>query len=903
MAKSWVKFVKLGKAKSIRMADYLGGGITEKHGDFIFRLWLEGYTKFERHLGPHWDDTGEKIENVALARRLQGLPLLFNQPLRKLLWQQSILYFIFSGILASFTAIVLGLFIPYSSSGLTLGQIYMLRQAVYYLVVGTGAALFFWWFDQAHSYLDLSFRSPDKGARKQDFASRAEALKQAAVKRLSKRGPRFWLALKWAGLTGVMILFLIFYFDIAKRFVANLVTAWAVGLLIFVAMGYFFITWSIKLFAEGKPDFVVSREELDMADERLFSPDVLRFLKSERAEVREDQSLGDNFQKAITLLTEIVGNVNSFLEYQEHLKKSVRIHFVGGFGHIFSEPLTPMDAMLRGAQRNGEITQAKATLIRQWLSNMVMIANLYSDPSEKMKLEAEAQATIRSFKAQDRGEVSPAGFSVNSFVLNGGLTPDFFDAMAQFRNVFKPKAQELQKIIVQLSRRAEVRMVPSNEENKDRARLAANKAAATTPPKFPNPSPVLNILEDPSFEEELTFYDIFRRPRSRYLGTPAFAPKTLLVYGGLGAVIPRFYQLYTDIFAADYNVQLVAVDILPEKDAWDKIKREKLPYQSYIQVSPHKTIDQNGEGLEKALSLKPSGVLIVTRPDTHLDIIQWAVDHHLKVFVEKPPVLPRQVPELKRIYAANKQNILFVDFFLDNPAMHKALGQLHPANIGEIRAIRGKMLEANPIEKGRDWLVNPTISGGGMGMDMLVHLIAGGELILDRYGKTFKSFQLNPARTFFSRYEGATEGTETYAHLNGKVGDIEIDFEAGKGVHTSTYYLLVEGGRGTFRIDLGTDSTNSFVEFDNGSSFIHLNYNDKDIGYLATTLKMFRSLQGVSTVSQAERDFRERATTVSVTILDQAQKAIGDVYTSYVVGEDPNTAPGRTRLAGARPVE
>jgi len=355
--------------------------------------------------------------------------------------------------------------------------------------------------------------------------------------------------------------------------------------------------------------------------------------------------------------------------------------------------------------------------------------------------------------------------------------------------------------------------------------------------------------------------------------------KRLVIYGGLGAVVPRFYLEHLLELSRRYNVEFEVVDLAPEEKALARLREIGLPVVRYTEALKFKINPDN----------PPDGILVLTRPDSHFPIAELANRYHVPAFVEKPIVLPDHLSKLREHYRQHPEELLAIDFFFDNPSVAEALKLITEGKIGKIRSMRGEMIEDRAVEKGREWLLDRGISGGGLGMDMLVHLSALGEMILERFGLSFRDAGLDPHKLIFARYEGAPEGSETYARLKGSiVGQVDFDLGAGKGLYRSAYYLVVTGDKGSIEINLGTENQKGFMEFrPNEGEVIRIENQTSDIGFAGTTQKVFHSMRQSGDIPQAERDFRLEATSLSVWLLDNAQWMFGNNYYSVSLGQDP----------------
>ena len=112
---------------------------------------------------------------------------------------------------------------------------------------------------------------------------------------------------------------------------------------------------------------------------------------------------------------------------------------------------------------------------------------------------------------------------------------------------------------------------------------------------------------------------------------------------------------------------------------------------------------------------------------------------------------------------------------------------LQENKLGKLLSVSGVMIEQRELEQGREWLLDPKINGGGIGMDMMVHVVALGELLLKTIGLSFENLKFSKEDVLMSRYEGAPQGVETYARINGHIGEVPVSLKAGKGLHDTAY--------------------------------------------------------------------------------------------------------------------
>ncbi|MBU2101765.1 MAG: 6-phosphofructokinase, partial [Candidatus Omnitrophica bacterium] len=372
------------------------------------------------------------------------------------------------------------------------------------------------------------------------------------------------------------------------------------------------------------------------------------------------------------------------------------------------------------------------------------------------------------------------------------------------------------------------------------------------------------------------------------IALPAQQPtmrKHLLVVGALSNVMMEYYRDKLRSLVERYNVVLHAHDVMPERDAWERIKREDLPFQTYSRDYPRKSMD---------------GLLVLTWPNSHFDFISRAVDQHIPVFVEKPIVLPGDLTKLKALHR-NKNHIFAIDYFFDNPAILEAAQLISQGRLGKLKSIQGALLWNYPMEHGHGWLVDRRKSGGGLGMDLMTHLIAGIEQLLESQHKSFKDFQFDKAKVMQARYEGAPVGEETYTSVRGNIQGLPVDLRVGKGTGTDTHQIIIKGQRGHLRIDTGDKLNRPEIEFIPVSGVAWRKvYTQSDIGYCGLTRKILDSLQGLGIVTEQERGFRFKASMFAVQIVNNIQNAFSSGYHSYSFAREPRKTRSIQKTEHAR---
>ncbi|MFC1806922.1 hypothetical protein ACFL0T_00945 [Candidatus Omnitrophota bacterium] len=392
-----------------------------------------------------------------------------------------------------------------------------------------------------------------------------------------------------------------------------------------------------------------------------------------------------------------------------------------------------------------------------------------------------------------------------------------------------------------------------------------------------------------------------------------FPERTVVIYGGLSAVMRRFYKDSVDALAKRYNIRLVCIDLADPEAANQTIEEEGLPYEDYIQVPPASPLDEEaGELLKDLVRSQPAGVIILTRPDTHLDIVRWVLGqnekgHRMRVSVEKPITMPDEVAAIRGLHEQSRDTIFAIDSFFEGISAIEGLRLLCNGQFGRLEGVHARMIEDGVVEPGREWLMDPKKSGGGLGMDMMPHLVALVEMMLEVFRSvrgadkgaeasrpSLSNMQIHPDKTYFSRCEGAPGTTETYARVIGDINGVGVDLGAGKYTHEMAFYIVLKGSNADLEIRVGTRKTPSVLEMraKDGTLLYRQDYgigiSDRSIGIVR---RAFDMAQDLGNVTGPELDFRVAATTIGVELLDRAARVADGYYQRYPAGADPDSAP------------
>src|SRR3990167_274646 len=199
-------------------------------------------------------------------------------------------------------------------------------------------------------------------------------------------------------------------------------------------------------------------------------------------------------------------------------------------------------------------------------------------------------------------------------------------------------------------------------------------------------------------------------------GLPLHEKKTILIYGGLGALPDRFlgsgFEEVQHLFRA---LRCIAIDkahpVIDKKKIDVSMNNSRLPWCRDL---PYAALDQ--------IQLNNNNSLLIGKHSLSVDGVITAVPtvNHFKISEQYP-----------RIFAS--------DFLLDSDAMVWFLKHQNElmSKIGKVHSIHGRLIESWSLEKElhqRGWLFYSLISGGGFGFDLTVHQLAMFSPILEGLG-------------------------------------------------------------------------------------------------------------------------------------------------------------------------
>ena len=266
--------------------------------------------------------------------------------------------------------------------------------------------------------------------------------------------------------------------------------------------------------------------------------------------------------------------------------------------------------------------------------------------------------------------------------------------------------------------------------------------------------------------------------------------KTFLVIGGQGdlgqnRILPALHALG---HVAD------VVDINPRPCYLPKLPAVRYEYQC-------------SEPAGVPRPVKPySGVIVATPNDLHLEHCRWAMQEKVACLVEKPLAHSLCAAEaLDDLAARSSQPLLSADHYLFKGPSRWVFQNRHLlGRIGSLQRIRGRLLETAGVSPGRDWLLDPRRSGGGLWTDLGIHLVT---FVMRMMNWSCSSVRITGATASSFSAAGGEQSMEVRATCEA----VDLEFEVGKEAPHSRKDVLFEGSRGTICVDWEVDTITSDV--------------------------------------------------------------------------------------------
>ncbi len=367
--------------------------------------------------------------------------------------------------------------------------------------------------------------------------------------------------------------------------------------------------------------------------------------------------------------------------------------------------------------------------------------------------------------------------------------------------------------------------------------------------------------------------------------------KTILLYGAGGSLVRRFLASdFNKIRFLFPNVYFIAVDIYP--DGNNILTSVPLPWLNggYITTSDLVTVTDRSVVLIGDKQVQVDGVYAAVPPDHHLTIAkQWA--ERVSTAIEKPLSRVHELVAMVQLFQGNKDRLVPIDFFADSDALRYTIQEKLYEKIGTLSQIEGRCIERWPIEEGREWLVaDRNKSGGGLGMDMVVHPAHLGFLFAQLSGNKLRATvdQAVLARYQQSDNTPAPGNLETYLWLKGHIGNITVLFDGGKGLETTYYGIRLTGDRGSLEIFTGSEVHEPYLLLRqaNGNPPQIWQFPGGGVGYTRTLTDFLLKVYGIGQTVSPDNGMRFRSSLHTVDMIGKAYKlSQNDSLLSHGIGQ------------------
>src|SRR3990167_7005658 len=337
-------------------------------------------------------------------------------------------------------------------------------------------------------------------------------------------------------------------------------------------------------------------------------------------------------------------------------------------------------------------------------------------------------------------------------------------------------------------------------------------------------------------------------------GLPLHEKKTILIYGGLGALPDRFlgsgFEEVQHLFRA---LRCIAIDkahpVIDKKKIDVSMNNSRLPWCRDL---PYAALDQiqlnnNNSLLIGKHSLSVDGVITAVPTVNHFKISEQWASRGAFVWIEKPIIMIHEVSQIRHL-SEQYPRIFASDFLLDSDAMVWFLKHQNElmSKIGKVHSIHGRLIESWSVEKElhqRVWLLNPEISGGGLGFDLTVHQLAMFSPILEGLGLKLRDVEITDV---IMGSNIPSLPVETALWCKGHVGDLSIFCDSGKGLEDTYSGITIIGEQGSIEICPGTEEIDPYVRITDLTETIIYRFENGQLGYGQTWLYYLTLLYGGS---------------------------------------------------------
>lgn len=170
---------------------------------------------------------------------------------------------------------------------------------------------------------------------------------------------------------------------------------------------------------------------------------------------------------------------------------------------------------------------------------------------------------------------------------------------------------------------------------------------------------------------------------------------------------------------------------------------------------------------------KPDALLVCTPPHLHYDILKYALQNNIHVFVEKPYTLnPKQALELSKEFEAKGlvNQVGYVNRF--NDVFVTAKEHLDAGLIGKPICFKSEMYSCTVVttDKGSGWRANRK-TGGGVVYEMAAHAI---DLVNFYFGKPSNVVGTSMQQIYSKKVNDLV--SSTFLYKNGLVGTMNVNW-------------------------------------------------------------------------------------------------------------------------------
>jgi len=264
------------------------------------------------------------------------------------------------------------------------------------------------------------------------------------------------------------------------------------------------------------------------------------------------------------------------------------------------------------------------------------------------------------------------------------------------------------------------------------------------------------------------------------------------------------------------------------------------------------------------------------------------------IAVEKPLIVPRDLPAAQELIGRNPTQIFDVDFFNQSRAFYWLMtdprGQALLERLGTPAVINSNCVEK--MQEWRRWIRQADISGGGMFLDCGSHNVHLIKVFLDQLaiqrGEAPTGTTPTLERVSLGSYDSDPTLRESYALARLSNASTTWHVQVGKGLPLTAYNLEVFSERGNYLlVSVGTETYPPFILFaEVGQSPQLIKFDGPGVGYDSVIYRLLALSQDRTDVV-----FPRPAVSMAASLLGPqlqvALEAFGETQIPYSVGEWP----------------